>query len=198
MRQTTLMDQVTELYFTNKEEWRTWLTENQAIAEPIWLVFYKKETGIPTLFYDDAVEQALCFGWIDGIIKSINSKQYKRKFYPRTNFNNWSPSNRKRVGKLMTNGEMTEIGLNKIGDYANTKKLIWPEVGEIYADQFADKLMQLLKADKEAFSNFKNMSTSHQKRYVLWVMQAKREETRIKRMNEAIVLLHKNTNKLLK
>lgn len=187
------MDQVAELYFATHAEWRKWLSINHNLLLPVWLVFYKKETGVPTLSYDDAVEQALCYGWIDGTIKNIDSKKYKRKFYPRKNFYNWSPSNRKRVEKLINNKEMTEFGLAKIGEYASTHQLIWPQLNDNSRPQLPDKLIQLLKTDELAYSNFMNLAPSHQKRYILWVMQAKREETRIKRMNAAIKLLRLNT-----
>ena len=194
------MNSISELYFKEKQEWRKWLKENFKQKDPVWLVFYKKETGVTTLAYNDSVEQALCFGWIDGIIKSIDNEKYKRKFMPRTNFFNWSPSNRKRVEKLIKSGEMTEIGLNAIGNYQKTKKLIWPEI-QIQRQEFttfSDDLWNMLKADKKAYDFFNSLSPSHQNRYFLWIMQAKREETKIKRMKEALELLRNSTKNLLK
>ena len=194
------MNQAQELYFRSKEEWRKWLSENHLQKEPVWLVYYKKESEKPTISYNDSVEQALCFGWIDGLIKSIDDEKYKRKFTPRSNFFNWSPSNRKRVEKLIKSGEMTETGLNTIGDYQKTKKLVWPEtqIQQPEFTTFSENLWEILKADKKAYDFFNSLSASHKNRYFMWVMHAKKEETRIKRMNEALELLRNSTKNLIK
>lgn len=187
-----------ELFFSSKSEWRDWLSSNSEDSEAVWLLFYKKKSGKPTLSYDDAVEQALCFGWIDGIVKGIDSIRFKRKFMPRKNLYNWSDSNRKRVEKLVAKDEMTEAGLKKIGDYASTRKLVWPiqEIDEPRA--FTEDLHQLLQANQQAMANFQNLTDSHQKKYISWVMSAKKLETRRNRMNEAIKLLYNNRKNLMK
>jgi uncharacterized protein YdeI (YjbR/CyaY-like superfamily) len=193
------MECLPELYFPIRQEWRKWLSENQSRKEGIWLVFYNKESGKPTLKYDDAVEEALCFGWIDGVIKNLDQEKYERKFMPRTNFYNWSPTNRKRVEKMIKTGWMTETGLNKIGDYATSGKLVWPE--EKARQEFpplSPDFFEALKQNPVAFSNFNQMMPSHQKRYTQWVMSAKQDETRKKRMQEAILLLEKNFKNLIK
>lgn len=192
------MDQQSELYFSYKKDWRNWLEKHHGQKEPIWLVYYKKECEKESISYDDSVEQALCFGWIDGIIKSIDNEKYKRKFMPRTNFFNWSPTNRLRVEKLLKSGEMTEIGLNAIGNYAKTKQLVWPVIEEHEFTGFSENLMEMLQANDEALQFYNSLSKSHQRHYVMWVMTAKREETRIKRMEEALILLKNKTKNLLK
>ena len=90
-----------ELYVTSREKWRGWLERNHDKSEGVWLVFYKKATGKPSLEYDAAVEEALCFGWIDSIIKSIDDERYKRKLTPRKPASRWSTLNKKRVTKLI-------------------------------------------------------------------------------------------------
>jgi|WetSurMetagenome_2_1015567.scaffolds.fasta_scaffold308092_2 uncharacterized protein YdeI (YjbR/CyaY-like superfamily) len=193
------MERLPELYFPIREEWRNWLSENQSRQEGIWLVFYNKDAGKPTLKYNDAVEEALCFGWIDGIIKNLDQERYARKFMPRTDFFNWSETNRKRVEKLVKNGQMTSTGLNKIGDFASTGKLIWPkEKVRQEFPPFSPELLEVLKKNTVAFLNYNKMAPSHQKRYTQWVMSAKQESTRQKRMQEAIVLLEKNHKNLIK
>lgn len=189
-----------EVFFATRVEWRTWLSENHNKSKGVWLIFFKTESGKPTMTYDEAVEEALCFGWIDGIIKNLDEKRYVRKIMPRTNLFKWSQINRKRVERLIESGLMNEIGLLKIGDYSKTGKLIWPE------DQnekppilsFTPEMIELLKQNPVAFSNFNNLSSSHQKRYILWIMSAKQQETREKRMKEAIPLLEKNHKNLIK
>ena len=194
------MDQPQELYFQSKEEWRKWLSEHHRQKTTVWLVYYKQESGKPTISYNDSVEQALCYGWIDGLIKSIDDEKYKRKFTPRSNFINWSPSNRKRVEKLIKSGEMTEAGLNTIGNYQKTKQLVWPETQNPLVEftPFTDSLWKMLRDDKKAADFFASLSPSHQNRYFMWVMHAKKEETRIKRMKEAIKLLRNSTKNLIK
>ena len=178
------MSELQELFFINKTEWREWLEFNYDQPDPVWLIFWKKGTGKPTLSYDDAVEQALCFGWIDGVIKGINEMKFKRKFMQRTNFENWSDSNQTRVHKLIKSKEMTVIGLNKIGNYAKTGQLIWPDKEE-FKSKFSENLLEMLISFPLANENFNNMAKSHQERYIGWVMSAKKEETRIRRMKEA-------------
>jgi uncharacterized protein YdeI (YjbR/CyaY-like superfamily) len=193
------MENFPEIFFSLREEWRNWLSENQSRQEGIWLVFYNKESGRPTIKYDDAVEEALCFGWIDGIIKNLDQERYARKFMPRTNFYNWSPTNRKRVEKMIKTGGMTETGLNKIGDYRLTGKLFWPEVRKLpVLLPFSSDFIEDLKQNPIAFSNYSLMAPSHQKRYAQWVMSAKQDDTRKKRMLEAILLLEKNHKNLIK
>lgn len=187
-----------ELIVTTKEEWRKWLEENYQQTEPAWLIYFKKDSGKPTISYDDSVEQALCFGWIDSTLKSIDNEKYKRVFMPRTNNYNWSPSNQKRVEKLLATNEMTVAGLNKIGDYAKTGKIEWQNKDSIHIENFSEDILTLLKQDELAFQNYSNMSPSHRQRYINWIMTAKKEETRLRRLNEAIQLLRANHKNLIK
>jgi uncharacterized protein YdeI (YjbR/CyaY-like superfamily) len=189
-----------EVFFPTRIIWRDWLSENHAKSRGVWLLFFKKESGKQTMTYDEAVEEALCFGWIDGIIKKMDEERYVRKMMPRTNLFNWSQTNRERVERLIESGLMTEIGLLKIGDYFKTGKLIWPENR---ADQppllsFTPELIEHLKQNPVAYSNYVNLSTSHQNRYIRWIMSAKQEQTRQKRMKDAIPLLEKNHKNLIK
>jgi uncharacterized protein YdeI (YjbR/CyaY-like superfamily) len=100
-----------ELYVKNRTAWRNWLSKNFDRNNGVWLVFYKKQTGMPAIDYDDAVEEALCFGWIDSTIKRLDDEKYVRKFTPRKNGSNWSDLNKKRVAKLIKSGLMTDAGL---------------------------------------------------------------------------------------
>ena len=102
-----------QVYVQNREEWRNWLRQHHDRSNGIWLVFYKKHTGKPTLKYDEAVEEALCFGWIDSIIKKVDDEKYVRKLTPRKADSRWSESNKKRVTKLQKQGLMTQVGLRE-------------------------------------------------------------------------------------
>ncbi|HMA34400.1 MAG TPA: hypothetical protein VKY74_07935 [Chloroflexia bacterium] len=102
------------LYVTTRAAWRIWLHENHASATEIWLIFYKKHTQLPSIGYEEAVEEALCFGWIDSIVKTIDAEQYAQKFTPRKQRSNWSASNKRRVRQMIAAGQMTPAGLAKI------------------------------------------------------------------------------------
>ena len=93
------MEATKTLYVTHWKEWREWLEKNYATKQEAWLIYYKKHTGKPIIPYDDAVEEAICFGWIDSIIKRIDDEKYARKFTPRTEDSRWSELNKKRAKK---------------------------------------------------------------------------------------------------
>jgi uncharacterized protein YdeI (YjbR/CyaY-like superfamily) len=102
------------VYCPDREDWRAWLQANHDSAPEVWLIFYKRSTGKPTLSYDAAVEEALCFGWIDGIQKGLDADRYTLRFTPRKPKSNWSESNKRRVRQLITDGCMTPAGLAKV------------------------------------------------------------------------------------
>ena len=106
-----------QLFFQTLAEWRDWLAKNYNKESVLWLIFYKKETGISSIDYESAVEEALCYGWIDSIIKKLDESRYARKFTPRKDSSKWSEINKNRVARLIKNGRMTKIGLAKIKVY---------------------------------------------------------------------------------
>jgi uncharacterized protein YdeI (YjbR/CyaY-like superfamily) len=174
---------------TDRESWRAWLAENHASEREVWVVFPKKQTGELCMSYEESVEEALCHGWIDSLVKRMDEKTYARKFTPRTNNQNWSELNKRRVAKLIQEGRMTEIGLAKV-NYSNAElqpRKSKPEIPSIPA--FVE---QGLLKNKQAWENFMRLAPSHKRNYVLWISSAKREETRAKRLQEAIQLLIQN------
>jgi uncharacterized protein YdeI (YjbR/CyaY-like superfamily) len=102
------------LLVTTREEWREWLAQHHAGYREIWLVYYKKTSGKTGISYEEAVEEALCFGWIDGAIKGIDKETYAGRFTPRRAKSPWSDSNRERVARLLRDGRMTEVGLRVV------------------------------------------------------------------------------------
>jgi uncharacterized protein YdeI (YjbR/CyaY-like superfamily) len=180
------------LYVNTKNEWRRWLQKNHCNVNELWLIFYKKETGKPTLNYGDAVEEALCFGWIDSIVKKINEEKYVRKFTPRKKGSVWSELNKKRVKKLIKDGRMTEFGLEKINAAKKSgewnKKTEPPKVSFDVPKDF----MSALNKNRKAKSNFEKFSPSDKKRYYMWINIAKKKETKDRRIKESIELLCKN------
>ena len=173
----------------NRAEWRAWLAENHDKETEIWLVYYKKGTGGASIDYENSVEEALCYGWVDSIIKKIDETKYARKFTPRIDDSKWSPSNKKRVKKLMKEGLLTEQGLQKIE--AAKRSGHWddpsqkPELRFGMHPEFAKALNDIKKA-KETFDK---LAPTYQKQYIGWIEVAKRPETRQKRIEESIRLL---------
>jgi uncharacterized protein YdeI (YjbR/CyaY-like superfamily) len=180
------------LYVTNRDDWRAWLKKHHETEKEVWLIYYKKHTNQPRIPYDDAVEEALCFGWIDSIVKKIDDERYAQKFTPRQSSSRWSETNKRRVRKLLKEGKMTRAGMVKIGEGVleagegsksarKTKELVIP----FY-------LSEALRANKMAWENFNNLAPSYRRQYVGWIATAKKEETRKKRIREALELLARN------
>ncbi|KYK38649.1 MAG: hypothetical protein AYK18_06470 [Theionarchaea archaeon DG-70] len=176
------------LYVTKRDEWRAWLEKNYATENEVWLLFYKKHTKKPTVPYGDAVEEALCFGWIDSIIKRIDNQKYARKFTPRKDKSKWSALNKKRVRKMIKKGKMTEAGLARIDENMLNEK------EEMRGKEFVipSEIERKLKTNKKVWENFKNLAPGYKRQYMGWVMDAKREETRKRRLEELMKVLEKN------
>ena len=179
-----------QLYVTDREQWRKWLSKNHATEAGIWLVFYKKETSRPSIEYEAAVEEALCFGWIDSIIKKIDAAKYARKFTPRSNKSKWSQLNKKRANKMIKQGRMTKVGLAKIK--SAKKSGLWakdprPEISLDIPSEFAKALTH----NKKAKENFDKLAASYRRHYIGWIAVAKRQETKRRRIDESIALLEK-------
>jgi uncharacterized protein YdeI (YjbR/CyaY-like superfamily) len=111
------MKELGYIFFRNREEFRNWLKEYHEISPGFWMIFYKKDSGMECIKYVEALEEALCFGWIDSIIKKIDNEKYARKITPRKDIKKWSELNQRIVFKLIQNGKMTLAGLNKIDSY---------------------------------------------------------------------------------
>jgi len=179
-----------EVYVKNRKEWREWLSENHDRETGVWLIFYKKGIAKPTLEYEDSVEEALCFGWIDSIIKKIDKEKYARKFTPRKPASRWSELNKKRVEKMIKAGLMTPFGLEKINEAQKSglwEKTERPRLSFEMPPEFAEALENNPKAKE----NFEKLAPSYQKQYLGWIEVAKQPETRKKRIKESISLLKK-------
>lgn len=179
-----------QLYFKTSETWREWLERNHDREKGVWLTFFKKKNGEPSIEYESAVEEALCFGWIDSIIKKIDETKYVRKFTPRNENSQWSELNKKRVTRLIKANRMASIGLEKIeaakrnGRWASAER---PVIRYEIPKEFQSALNQSKKA-KEFFNQ---LSLTNQKQYIGWIVIAKRQETRARRISESIDLLEK-------
>ncbi|MFC2083610.1 YdeI family protein [Bacteroidota bacterium] len=176
------------LHFKTSEGWRKWLVKNHNKESGIWMEFYKKKTGKKSIEYDFAVEEALCYGWIDSIIKRIDEEKYVIKFTPRKDNSNWSESNKKRVALLIKSKKMTEYGLEKIK--AAKKNGQWDKsVWSSKLFQMPAEFKKALDKNKKALENFNKLAPSYQRHYIGWIVNAKREETKLKYVKESIALL---------
>lgn len=179
-----------QLYLQTAAEWRAWLAENHDRASEIWLVCYRKDTGKPTIDYESAVEEALCFGWIDSIIRKMDHERFARKFTPRKPESNWSPSNKKRVERLIASGRMTGFGLALVTAAKSKGRWDAPARPEI-SMEILPAFQEALEEHPGAKAFFEQLAPGYQKQYIAWVAVAKRPETREKRIRESIALLGK-------
>lgn len=178
------------LYFKIPQEWRTWLQSNHDRETEVWLIFYKKHSGKPCLDYESAVEEALCFGWIDSIIKKIDDSKFARKFTPRKDRSQWSAINKKRIERLIKSGRMTPVGLSKIK--AAQKRGNWNEPDRpIVSIDPPEELNKALHQNRKAKEFFEQLAPTYQKQFIVWIRIAKRPETKEKRIRESIQLLEK-------
>ena len=174
-----------QLYIRTRTEWRKWLTKNHNKIEEVWLIFFKKETGKPSIDYEITVEEALCYGWIDSLVKKIDEERYARKFTPRKDNSIWSVLNKKRIKKVIKEGRMTEYGLNKVKAAKKSGKW-YEDVRPDISLNIPTDFEKALKKNKKAKENFEKLSPTHRKYYIGWIATAKREETIEKRIEESI------------
>jgi uncharacterized protein YdeI (YjbR/CyaY-like superfamily) len=179
-----------KMYFKTRKGLRDWLKQNHNKSSGIWLVFYKKHAGKSTLGYDEAVEEALCFGWIDSIIKKIDDESYVRKLSPRNPDSQWSELNRKRITKLINQGLMTQAGSEKVEAAKSSGAWYKPDRPQISFD-IPEELENALAKNKKARNCFDQLAPSYRKQYIGWIKAAKMQDTRNRRIRESISLLEK-------
>ena len=167
-------------FFKSSSQFRTWLEENHDKASELWLGFYKKASGKGGITYREALDQALCFGWIDGIRKTLDDVSYTQRFTPRQPKSNWSLVNIDRVRNLRKRGLMTPAGLKAFNqrDEARAKRYSYeqrfPKLDRALETKF--------KANAKAWQFFQSQPEGYKRTATWWVMSAKREETRSKRL----------------
>jgi len=179
------------LHVTTREAWRAWLTKHHITEREIWLLYAKKHTGKPRVPYDDAVEEAICFGWIDSLVRRIDDDYYAQKFTPRKPASAWSDLNIWRARKLRKEGRMTETGLALTGKWIHDEPGLRPRAKKKEAEIPA-YIEEALQAHPAAWENFSKLAPSHRRSYVGWITSAKREETRERRIREAVERLTRN------
>ena len=170
------------LDLTNGSQWRKWLDKHHASSPGVWLVFHKEHTGLKSIPYEDSVREALCFGWIDSLIKRLDDDRYARKFTPRKPASNWSDLNRKRWSELNAAGLLAPAGLAA----APTNRTYAPKPT---IPTLPGYLAKAIKANAKAWSFFQDLAPTDRRHFVAWVHLAKRPETRQARLRETVALL---------
>jgi uncharacterized protein YdeI (YjbR/CyaY-like superfamily) len=181
-----------ELYFNTREDWHNWLDENhEKRTDGIWFVFYKKVSGKPSVSYKEAVEEALCFGWIDGKIKRVNEEYYIQWFTPRRPGSRWSKLNVSRVQKLITENRMKPSGMTAFEMTKNKPELIY-EIKKDDIPSIPDDLLAALNDNISAFDNFVKFPPSSRRLYIFWLNDAKRTQTRVDRITKIVERSERN------
>jgi uncharacterized protein YdeI (YjbR/CyaY-like superfamily) len=168
----------------NLEEWRRWLAEHHDSESEVWLVFHKLHTGQPSITYGDALDEALCFGWIDSLVKRLDDERYARKFTPRKPESKWSTINRKRYAQLEAEGRLMPAGLRRPPTERSwdvPQRLPWQEIPPYIQEAF--------ERHPAARKYFESLAPSYRRKYIGWIDSAKQQETKLRRLQEAIGLL---------
>ena len=165
------------LYVTGRAQWRAWLEANSTSAPEAWLIYNKKDTNQPRIAYADAVEEAICFGWIDSKIKKLDEARFAQLFTPRRPKSKWSPSNIARARKMIREGKMTAAGLKVFEPGRRTPAL---------PTQLPAALEEKFRREITAWDNFRRFPPSYQRLTIGWVASAKQEETRLRRLRQLI------------
>ena len=191
------MKELPLVHLETRAAWRAWLAQHHASSRGIWLVSYKKHTGKARVAYEDAVQEALCYGWIDSLIKRLDDERAAQLFTPRKKGSGWSPSNVARFAKLVSDGRMTGAGLvHKPTAKTKLKGIDNKAVGDLA--RIPPTIARALKRSAAAWKNFVGMTAAQRGMYVRWIDSAKKRETRDRRTTEAIARLERNEKPGLK
>ena len=168
----------------SRTAWREWLAANHDTSSGVWLVFAKKHTGIPSLTYEDAVEEALCVGWIDNVRRPIDAQLYQQRFTPRQPKSAWSQLNKARVARMIEQGLMTAAGLALV---KHAKRIgTWNALAHVHSLTVPKELRAALDAEPKASANWDAMTPGARKQLLYWLADAKREQTRSTRVKEIV------------
>lgn len=176
-----MMEITQTLYLTDAKAWREWLEENHNTEKEIWLIYYIKDTGKPRIPYNDAVEQALCFGWIDSIVKKLDDERSVQRFSPRKPKSGYSQANIERLRYLVAEGQVIDEVLETLGNVLEQEFI------------FPDDILDTIRSDEQAWHNYQKFSEPYKRIRVAFIEAArKRPEEFKKRLNYFIKMTRKN------
>ncbi len=185
------MPQSVDKEFQDHNEWRIWLEKNHFCEKQVWVTIQKKKSGKKGLKYEEAVAEAICFGWIDSKMQSIDTKRFRQRFSPRKKNSFWSKKNKEIAEKMIRLGKMTQAGFATIVDAKQSGK--WDIA---YSSKIAPiiprDLTEALKENELAWDNFNKFSNSTKLQYIYWIINVKLDETRRKRILEVVKKVEQN------
>jgi uncharacterized protein YdeI (YjbR/CyaY-like superfamily) len=190
---TKFEDQLDFVYANDRACWRQWLEKHHQTAIGAWLIYYKVTSGKPSVQYSEAVQEALCFGWIDSKVKSLDAERYQQIFTPRKPNSVWSKLNKSYVENLIAQGLMTKAGLEIIHAKQNGS---WLSLDDVEALLIPKDLMQALERNPTAIQNFVTLSNTTKKNILQWLQSAKRPGTRLSRIETIVNAAAQNKNPL--
>ena len=184
------MSNIPELYFTETGLWREWLEANHEKAGGAYLIFYKVDHPMDSMRWEEAVQVALCYGWIDSTVKSLGNGKRRQYFCPRKPKSGWSKLNKTYVRELMKEGLIHASGMDRIKQAK--KDGSWAELDDVENGRIPEDLSAAFEANPTAEKNYKNFSRTYRKSYLYWLNQAKRQATRQARIDEIVRLCAAN------
>jgi uncharacterized protein YdeI (YjbR/CyaY-like superfamily) len=174
--------------FKTRQAWRSWLARHHSRVTAIWLAYYKKGSGKRSVTYEEALQEALCYGWIDSTVGRLDAERYKQRYTPRNVKSVWSSSNKARVAKLIAEGRMAPPGLAKVE--AAKRHGSWESLSDIdrvgKGSEIPADLLKALSRDARARKIFDKRPPSEKKLWSYWILSAKRPETRARRIAETV------------
>ncbi|HMX03413.1 MAG TPA: YdeI/OmpD-associated family protein [Chitinophagales bacterium] len=170
--------------------WRNWLEKNHAKEEKVWLVMFKKNSGIPSLTWEEAVDEAICFGWIDSVRNSRDENSFYQYFAKRKPKSGWSDINKKKVERLLNEGKIAPAGLEMIQLAKSTGT--WDTLNEVETLAIPPDLQSALKKNKTALKHFNAFPASTKRAILQWLQSAKKEETRKRRIAQTVAEASQN------
>ena len=181
---------IPEFYFKTDAEWRIWLSKNYNLEHGIYLIFYKVENKEPSMRWEEAVKVALCYGWIDSTVKSLGLGKRRQYFCKRKEKSVWSALNKKYIKELSAANLIHESGFKSIA--IGKKNGSWTALDTVEKGIIPKDLKIAFNKNPKAFENYKNFAPSYRKRYLYWINQAKREDTKNRRITQIIELCANN------
>lgn len=172
------------IYATDQAAWRAWLAANHSTSAGVWLVYYKKAAGKPSVTHAEAIDEALCFGWIDSRMRSLDSERFEVLFSPRKPRGTWSQRNKLRVAALTREGRMTDAGLAAVE--AAKQDGSWNALDPVERLDVPSDLAAALAVNAAAKGYFDGLNASSRKAVIWWVLSAKRPATRARRVEETV------------
>ncbi len=179
-----------ELYFKTDTEWRNWLHQNHNSEKGAYLIFYKVDHDRDSMRWEEAVKVALCYGWIDSTVKSLGNGKRRQYFTPRNQKSVWSALNKKYIKQLVKDNLMHQSGLETIEIAKQNGS--WTALDAVEKGIIPEDLQEAFNTNTEAFNNYQNFAPSYRKSYLYWLNQAKREATRLHRIENIITFCKQN------